>query len=220
MAARASLLADGDEPVHRSRHRAAYEQEVALGIDSHDPEAELGEVARAHVAGHPLSFDNPRRVGARRDRTRLAVTRIAVRFGTAMEVMAVYDALEAAALRDAADFHAIAFREDGNGHSTPRRGRLARDVEAADDARRRLDTGLPRVTRERLGGVLGFLRAETELHTAVEHGDHGTRPRLDHRDGHMYAFGVEYARHPQFSTNQSVHIHPVSRRHVCTTIRP
>src|SRR6266571_3954122 len=108
MAARASLLADSDQAVHRTRHRAAHEQEIALGIHFDDAQAELGEVAGAHMPGHPLSFNNPRRVGPRRDRSRLAVARVAVRLGTAAEVMTVHDALEAAPLRDAAHLHAIA----------------------------------------------------------------------------------------------------------------
>src|SRR5437016_508593 len=103
MAARASLLADGDEAVHRTRHRAAHEQEIALGVDLHNAQADLGEVAGAHMAGHPLSFNNPRRIGARRDRSRLAVPCVAMGLGAAVEVMAVHDALEAAALRDTAD---------------------------------------------------------------------------------------------------------------------
>src|SRR5712691_8412700 len=98
MAARPSLLADGDETVHRTRHRAPHEQEIALGVDLHDAQADLGEVAGAHVPGHPLALDDARRVGTRRDRSGLAVARITVRLGTAMEVMAVHDALEAAPL--------------------------------------------------------------------------------------------------------------------------
>src|SRR5256885_9328230 len=53
------------------------------------PEAELGEAACAHVARHPLALDDARRVGARGDRARLAVPRVAVRLGPAAEVMAV-----------------------------------------------------------------------------------------------------------------------------------
>src|SRR5437899_12538148 len=98
MAARASLLADGDEAVHRTRHRAAHEQEIALGVDLDDAQADLGEVARAHMAGHPLSFNNPRRIGARRDRSRLAVARVAVGLGVHMAAIAVHDTLNAAAL--------------------------------------------------------------------------------------------------------------------------
>src|SRR5438046_2065144 len=109
MAARASLRADGDQPVHRTRHRAAHEQEIALGVDLHDAEADLGEVARAHMPGHALAFDDARRVGARSDRSWFAVPRVAVGLGAAVEVMTVHDALKAAALRQAPPFHAITF---------------------------------------------------------------------------------------------------------------
>src|SRR5258705_8775546 len=139
MAARASLLANRDEAVHRSRHRSAHKQQIPLGVDPDDPQAELGEVAGAHMPGHALAFDDARGIRAGSDRARLAVTRVAVRLRTAGEVMAVHDALKAAALRDAADLHAIAFGEDGHRDRGTGRGRLARDVEAADDARRRLD---------------------------------------------------------------------------------
>src|SRR5260221_14776290 len=94
MAARASLLADGDEAVHRTRHRAPHEQEIALGVDLHDAQADLGEVAGAHVPGHALALDDARRVGTRSDRPRLAVACIAVRLGTAVEVMAGHYSLE------------------------------------------------------------------------------------------------------------------------------
>src|SRR5258705_9470783 len=107
MAARASLLADGDQAIHRSRHRAAHEQEIALGVDLHDAQADLGGVAGAHVSGHALAFDDARRVGTRSDRARLAVPGIAVRLRAAVEVMAVHDALKAAALGHAAHFDAI-----------------------------------------------------------------------------------------------------------------
>src|SRR2546422_1851079 len=153
MAARASLLADGDQAVHRAGHGAAHEQEIALGIDPYDAEAELGGVAGAHMPGHALAFDDARRIGARRDRSRLAVTRVAVRLGPAVEVVAVDDALEAAALRHAAHFHAIAFCEDGNGDGAAGGRRFAGHVKAPDHARRRLDAALLRVARERFGGV-------------------------------------------------------------------
>src|SRR6266480_4751874 len=115
MTARASLLADGYQAVHRARHRAAHEQEIALGIHLDHAQAELGEVAGAHMPGHPLSFDNPRRIGARRDRPRLAVARVAVRLRTAAEVMTVHDTLEATTFRHAAYLHAIALGEDRDG---------------------------------------------------------------------------------------------------------
>src|SRR6266436_5310237 len=160
MAARASLLADGDEAVHRTRHRAAHEQEIALGVDLHDAQADLGEVAGTHMPRHPLALDDARRIGARRDRSRLAVARIAVRLGTAMEVMAVHDALKAAALGHAAHLDAIAFREDRDGHGCARGRRLAADREPANDARRDLEAGFLHVAHDRLRRTLRLLRLE------------------------------------------------------------
>src|SRR3954470_4084245 len=181
MATPACLFADGDEAVHRTRHRAAHEQEIPLGIDPDDSEAELGGVAGTHMAGHPLALDDPRRIGTRGDRSRLAVPRVAVRLGAAVKMMTMHDALEAATLGDAAHFHAIAFDEDRDSDRAPGRRRLAADVEAADDARRRLDARLLRMARERLGSVLGFFCPKAELRAPVADGDDGTRPRLDHR---------------------------------------
>src|SRR5436190_11959080 len=205
MAARASLLADGDQPVHRTRHRAAHEQEIALGVDLHDAQADLGEVARAHMPGHTLAFDDARRVGTRSDRARLAVPRVAVGLGAAVEVMAVHDALKAAAFRHAAHFDAIAFGEDGDRHGGARGGRLTRDIEATDDARRDLEAGFLHVAHDRLRRTLRLLRLEAQLSTALGDRDDGARPRLDHRDRHVCAGGVEYTSHSEFSTNQTVH---------------
>src|SRR5438105_4491212 len=191
MAARTSLLADGDQAVHRTRHRAAHEQEIALGVDPYDTQADLGEVAGAHMPGHALAFDDARRVGARRDRSRLAVPRVAVRLGATVEVMTVDDALEAATLRHAAHLHAIAFGEDRDRDRTPGRRRLARHGEASNDTGRRFDARLLHVAGERLRRALGLLRAKPELRSTLGHRNDGARPRLDHRDGHMRTRGVE-----------------------------
>src|SRR5260370_3023912 len=108
MATRPSLLADGDEAVHRTRHRAAHEQQIPLGVDFYDAQADLGEVAGAHMPGHPLALDDAGGIRAWRDRARLAVPGVAVRLGAAVEVMTVHHALKAPALRAAAHLHAIA----------------------------------------------------------------------------------------------------------------
>src|SRR2546426_6854956 len=99
MAAPPSLLADREEAVHRPRHRAPHEQKIPLRVHLHDPQAQLGEAPRAHVARHALALDDARRVGAGGDRARLAVARVTVRLRPAREVMAVHHALEAAPLR-------------------------------------------------------------------------------------------------------------------------
>src|SRR5207245_3631213 len=116
MATAPSLLADREEPVHRTRHRAAHEQEIPLGVYLHDPQAQLGEAPRAHMARHALSLDDARGVGARGDRAGLAVARVAVRLRPTPEVMAVHHALEAAPLRHPRDLHPLARLEDVDGH--------------------------------------------------------------------------------------------------------
>src|SRR5437879_7278938 len=88
MAAPPSLLADREEAVHRTRHRAAHEQEIALGVHFDDPQAQLGEAPRAHMARHALSLDDARGVGARGDRARPGVTCVAVRLPPDPEVKA------------------------------------------------------------------------------------------------------------------------------------
>src|SRR4051812_46727730 len=116
MAAPASLLGHGDDPVPGTRNGAAYEQEIALRIHLHHGEPELGMPLGPHVAGHPLAFDDARRVGARADRARLPVPRVAVRGRSAAEAMAVHHALEAPALGGAGDLDPLAGGEDVHLH--------------------------------------------------------------------------------------------------------
>src|SRR2546423_10683740 len=207
MAAPASLFAHRDEPVERARYRATHELQFALGIDLPHTEAELREAPGPHVPGHPLAFDDARRVGARSDRPGLAVPRVAVRLGAAAEVMAVHHALEAAALGDAGDLHAVALREDRHRHALPRLRRFALlgQHEALQHPRRRLETGLLHVAGQGFGGALRLLDAKAELDLRARDLHHRARARLDHRDGHVRALGVEHARHAQLATNQSGH---------------
>src|SRR2546423_12910249 len=126
MAARPSLLAHGEEAVHRPRHRTAHEQQVPLGIHLHHAQAQLREVAGAHMTGHALSLDDARRVRPRSDRAGLAVPSVAVGLRAAAEVMAVHYALEAAALGHTRDLHAVARGEDRHPHALALLRRLAR----------------------------------------------------------------------------------------------
>src|SRR2546428_13651241 len=120
MAAPPSLLADREQAVHRARHRAPHEQEIPLGVHLHDPQAELGEAPRAHMARHALALDDARRVGAGRDRARLAVARVAVRLRPAREVVAGHPRPEAAPLRAAPDPYSLARPEDSGGEPPAR----------------------------------------------------------------------------------------------------
>jgi len=124
----------------------------------------------------------------------------------AVEVVAVDDALEAAALRDAAHFHAIAFCEDGNGDGAAGGRRFPGHVKAPDHARRRLDAALLRVARERFGGVLGFFAPKPSSTRPSSTAMTGHGPGLDHGHRHMRAGRVEDPGHSQFSTDQSVHV--------------
>src|SRR2546425_4934559 len=143
MATPASLLADGEQAVRRPRHRPAHEQQIPLRVHLHDLEPQLGEVPGAHVAGHPLPLDDPGRVGARRDRARLAVPGVAVGLRAACEVIAVHDALEATAFGHAGHLHQLAGLENRYGDGVARlRRRVADDVEAVQHARRRLEPAL------------------------------------------------------------------------------
>src|SRR3989442_5391071 len=96
MAAPPSLLADREEAVHRPRHRAPHEQKIPLRVHLHDPQAQLGEAPRAHVARHALALDDARRAGAVGDRARLARARVTMRLRPAREVSAGAPALYAA----------------------------------------------------------------------------------------------------------------------------
>src|SRR2546426_331819 len=120
MAARPSLLAHGDEPVHRAGYGPPPEQQISLGVHLDHAQAELRETARTHVAGHPLPLDDAGRVRARRDRARLAVPRVAMGLGAAAEVMTVDHTLEAATLRDAGDLHQVPQLEDRDRDRLPR----------------------------------------------------------------------------------------------------
>src|SRR3989475_3083 len=208
MAAPPSLLADREQAVHRARHRAPHEQEIPLGVHLHDPQAELGEAPRAHMAPHALALDDARRVGAGRDRARLAVARVAVRLRPAREVVAVHHALEAAPLRHARDLYSLARLEDRDGDRLARLGRLRSltgQGEAVEHAGRDLEARPLHVAQQPARGALRLPRAEAELDPVPGDLHHGTGARLDHRHRHRRAFRVEDARHAELPADQSGH---------------
>src|ERR1051325_11147196 len=161
MAARTSLLADAEEAIHGARYGAPDEQQVSLGVHSLDPQAELRETARAHVPGHPLPLDDARGVRPRRDRPGLAVTGVAVRLGSPAEVMAVHHALKAPRLGHARDLHQSPRVEDAHGHDLAGLRRLAREGEAPEHARRRLEAGFLDVPEQRLRRALWLAHPAT-----------------------------------------------------------
>src|SRR5712692_2906572 len=85
--------------------------------------------------------------------------------GATPEVIAVHDALEAAALRDPGDLHPVARGEDGHRDLVARFGRfaLARQHEALDEVGRELEPRPFHVTRERLARALRLALTEAEL---------------------------------------------------------
>src|SRR5438445_12828708 len=195
MTARPSLFAHREEPVHRARHGAAQKYQVPLGVHFHDAESQLGEVARPHVPGHALPLDDARRIGTGGDRAGLPMPGIAVRLGTAAEVMAVHHALETATLGHPRDLAAVPGRERRLGHGFARLWCLSGDGETLQHARRGLQAGLLHVTRQRLRGPRRLLRPEAELDLRLAHLYHRARTVLDDRYGNARAFRFEHAWH-------------------------
>src|SRR5262245_26332100 len=204
MSTRASLLGHGDDPVLRAGDGAAHEQQIALGVDPHHPQPELGVALGALVAGHPLPFDDARRVGARADRAGLAVAGVAVRGRAAAKAMAMNHALEAAPLGGAGDLYQLAGGEDVHLHlRAERRGLTAVHGEHAEHARRGIEPCLLGVTDLGPGGRLLPPGAESQLNSTLPHLHHMARPSLDHGDRHGGAVLREDAGHAQLPADQS-----------------
>src|SRR4029079_474890 len=108
----------------------------------------------AIVARHALALDDARRVGARSDRARTTVLRVAVRIRTTACFVALHDALEAAALRGPGDFDRLANREHVDLHDVANivgrnfdlRVATLVAANAAPDAPRRRPHASPRVS--------------------------------------------------------------------------
>src|SRR6185503_1104403 len=203
MAAPASLLGHGDDPVLGTGNGAPDEQEVALGVHLDHGEPQLGVALGAHVPRHPLALDDAGRIGAGADGARLAVARVAVGRRTAAEAVAVDDALEAAALGGTGDLDPLAGGEDVDLDLGTRRRRLAAEAEDPKHLRRRVEPRLLGVAQLRLGGPLRAARPEAELHSAVAHLHHAAGARLDHRHRHRGAVFREHPGHPELAADQS-----------------
>src|SRR5215208_1031194 len=121
---------------------------------------------RAVVARHLLALDDARRIGARSDGTRPAMLRVAVRVRTTTNAVALDDALKASALRRSGHLYRIAdgkyINLDDVADVVARDFdlRVARFVEAnaAQNARRRIESGLLRVTDGRQRGAMPLRR--------------------------------------------------------------
>src|SRR5919107_2260582 len=122
MAARSSLFCHRYDPVPRSGDSSLDEEEVAIGVHPNHSQTHLGMPLRAHVARHPLPFDDAGRIGAGTDGAGLPVTRVAVRRRAAAKAVAVNDALKAAPLRGTSNLDQLARGEDVHlQFRTPRR---------------------------------------------------------------------------------------------------
>src|SRR5258707_13012420 len=149
-----AFLPHRHDAAHRARDGALHVQEVTLGVHLVHGQPDLRALPGTHVARHPLALDHARRIGARSDRARLPVPRVAVRVRPAVERVAVDDTLEAPALADAGDLHLLAFLELLHGHDAARLRRLAREGELAQHPRRRAQARFRGVTLLRLGSAL------------------------------------------------------------------
>src|SRR5205814_10461769 len=106
------LLADLDETVLRARHGALDEQQVALGVDVVDHEADLRHALAAHATGHLDALEDARRRRRRPDRARLADVVRAVRARARAEVVALDRPLEALADADPGHVDLVARLDD------------------------------------------------------------------------------------------------------------
>src|SRR5512133_2635663 len=175
------------DAVARTGHRAAHQEQVALGVDAHDLQALLGDALVAHLAGATDALEHARGIRGGADRARSAHVVRAVGLRPGREAVALDRALEALALRDARDLDPIALGERVGLERLADR-QLARLVAELDDVLERRRIGLLEVAELGLGDVLLLDGAERELHglvaVALERADagHRARPRLQDGD--------------------------------------
>src|SRR5213075_2373595 len=102
------LLADDDDAARLPGDRSADVDQVAFRVDFLDAQVRLRVARVAVMSWHLLALDDARWIGAGSDRAGPAVLRVAMRVRTAVDAVALHDALEAAALTGAGDFHLVA----------------------------------------------------------------------------------------------------------------
>src|SRR5688500_7071862 len=203
MATRASLLRDRHDAVLGSGNGAPHEQKIPLRVDLDHAETQLGVPLGAHVARHPLAFDDPGRVGTRADRAGLAVAGIAVGGGTAAEAMAMHHTLKAAALRRAGDLHQLARSEDVHLDLCARRRCVAVDGKDAQDLGRHVQPRLLGVAELGLAGALLAPGPESKLNPTIAHLHHAAGSGLDDRHGNRSPVFREDPRHAELAADQS-----------------
>src|SRR5688572_489901 len=111
-AMRSALLADEEDPVRGTRHRASDVDEVPFHVDLLDAEVRLRVPRGAVVTGHLLALDHARRIGARADRAGPAMLGVSVCVWTTADTIPLDDALKAAPLRRAGHLHLLTRGED------------------------------------------------------------------------------------------------------------
>src|SRR5258705_5898536 len=107
-----TLLLHEDDPVGRAGHGAADVNEIASSVDALNAKMCLRMALSTIMPGHLLSLDDTRRIGAGADGAGTTVLGVAVGVGTAVESIALHDALESATLGSAGDLDLIARREN------------------------------------------------------------------------------------------------------------
>src|SRR5207247_1244822 len=95
---------------------AAGVNEIARRIHPLDAKVRLRVALGAVVTRHLLALDDTRRIGAGANGARTTVLGVAVRVGTAVESVALYNTLESAPLRRAGHFDLFARSENLDRH--------------------------------------------------------------------------------------------------------
>src|SRR5262249_52187089 len=183
-AATLRLLPHLDQTIFRTGNGALDEQEVLLGVDRVDGQADLRDALAAQPAGHLDPFEDPRRRRGRADRARLADVVRAMRGRAAPEVVALDRPGEPLADRDARDLDAVTGLESLDGHGlalgSPRQPAKLQQVAVRRDAVL-AEVAKPRLREPLLRDLLeGDLHRVVAVDSGLLDGDDRARPRLDH----------------------------------------
>src|SRR5919197_2266792 len=210
-AATLRLLSHFHEAVLRARDRPLDEQEVLLGIDRMDGQADLRDAFAAEAAGHLDSLEDPRRRRGRAYRARLADVVRAVRGRATAEVVPLDRAGEALPDRDARNLDAVAGLEalDGDGLALGRPGQIPELQQVPVRAHAVLAELAGLRLREPL--LRDLLECDLNGVVAVDAGlldrDDRARPRLDHRHRrHLTGLLVEDLGHAQLPAHDPFHL--------------
>src|SRR5690606_19748474 len=187
------------------------EQQPALGVDRLDAQVLRRVAVAAHATGHAHALEDATGRGAAADRTGGAVHLVRTVAGAeAAEAVTLHDAGDARALGGAGAVAQFARLEDRGFDGLAEV--VVGGVRGAqfDQVATRSDAGLLEVALNRLGDVLEFDVAETQLHGRVSVdvrfanlGD-DIRPGLHHGDGHGAAVLVPNLGHAELGAHDSL----------------